>query len=295
VRKIPIARLASAAFVRALAVMVAAYVLGYGLMRALPEFGAGVLGLAASDAAVMERFRIEKDAPSSLADALSRLLRAKHGNTLNDRPVAEEIAMALRHSLPLFGASIALTALCAALGAFFGMRESRTSGWLARFLAFLPAYLPAYVAAGAIPLLGVVAARNEVTALLLVAALTAVIPGALLAGTIQASLTVSRQAPYYVTLLAHGYTGWVRFRLVAPTTFKQLLPMFARVVSGVIMVQVFVEAVLAYPGLGSSLLQAIRRTDINLVLGYVLLLSGIHASLVHMASIVRKASFGADQ
>ncbi|MEW8279823.1 MAG: hypothetical protein AB2719_16665 [Candidatus Thiodiazotropha sp.] len=229
--------------------------------------------------------------PTDVLDAVWHLIKGEFGMSLNHRLVLDEISDAGCNSLPMFVTTMTIVFVAAVVGAGLGMRNMQSTLAMSRLFSFLPAYLPAYFIAGLLPLTGMSAVQGSISSLLLIATVIAVIPAAVLLGTVQASIAGSRQAPYFLTLQAHGYTDWEILRLIAPTTVKRLLPMVAGVVTSVMMVQIFVEAIFAFPGIGSSLLQAIRRTDVNLILAYILLFAVFHSTLTQVTVAIRRAHF----
>ncbi len=88
---------------------------------------------------------------------------------------------------------------------------------------------------------------------------------------VRASVAETLEAPFIRATRAHGVAeGRVLFRHVLPAAANPLISLFGLSLAGLLSLSLVVEVVMAWPGLGPLLLDAIRARDLDLVLGLVL-------------------------
>lgn len=265
--------------VRSVIVVFLAYSIGYGLICALPDVGIGLLGINAADPEFVANFQRDARIPESYAEALVRFATFNFGLTLDRQSVVAEISRGVRFSYPLFIMSTGVVVFGAAVGILSGGKKKTHLDWWLTLGAFFPAYVPAFVVAGLAPGASSWIESQPLIASIVTSAIVGVVPAMLAANLCRASLNCIATEPYALLLEVHGYGKLMKLRLLAPTVLTQVLPSLARITISVIVIQIFVEATFGWPGTGTSLIHAMKRSDVNLLLAYMALFSVITVAI----------------
>lgn len=269
--------------VRGVLAILLAYSLGYGLVCALPDVGAGMLGINAADPELLADFRRNAKVPANYLEALSRFASLHFGLTLDRLDVLAEIGRALRFSFPLFLVSVSFVCFGALAGILAGGKEDKSLDWWLTLGAFFPAYVPAFVVAGTAPGISGWIALHSPFAALFTGFVVGVVPAVLAANLCRASLNDILREPYALLLDIYGYGKYRKLTLLVPTVLRQVMPSMAKIATSVLVIQIFVESTFGLSGIGTSLIHAMQRSDANLLLAYMALFS--------TATIVLGASF----
>lgn len=256
----------------ALAILLA-YSLGYGLVCALPDVGAGLLGINAADSELVADFLRNAQVPENYLDALTRFSNLHFGVTLDRLDVLTEVGRALCFSLPLYLVSICFVCCGALAGILAGGKEERNLDWWLTLGAFFPAYVPAFVVAGVAPGISGWAALQSPSGTIFTGFVVGFGPAILAANLCRASLNEIVREPYALLLEIYGYGKYQKLALLVPTVLRQVMPSMAKIATSVMVIQIFVESTFGLPGIGMSLIHAMQRSDVNLLLAYIALLS----------------------
>jgi ABC-type dipeptide/oligopeptide/nickel transport system permease component len=257
-------------------VVLLAHAFAFLLIRALPDAAVVALGFDSTRAEVVAAFRAARTDRSYL-ESLAGVARLDFGTTLDGVPVRAELAQALAASLPRFLGAFGL--LVAAVVLVPALAERR--GWLVRgplpFLAFLPPYVVPFVALGvttAIALKAGIFPAPWITEAIIT--LTLALPVTALAleqaGRIMSRLLGTDHAR---TLIALGIPPRMQRQLLMVNLCYELLPSLQKLSVAALGVLLFVEPVFGTPGIGSTALRAIRRSDADLLLGIVVVFAAM--------------------
>ena len=251
--------------------MLIAHGAAFLLIAYLPRTGIAMLGIAAADPAVLERYVGALDIPRSYPEAIARLLSLDFGRTLDGAPVAAALGTALLHTLPLLTLSLALVAGVIALTLF---RPRLFSGETIRstleFITFLPAFLPAFLLFALAVAVGVTAVFGQSWAAVLILGGTASLsPAAMAAAIILNGFRIERGQRYVQFLRACGAGEADIDRNLRRAVFLYSVSSWEKLFTLQIAIILFTETVFSYPGFGSLLVQALQRTDVNVLLATV--------------------------
>lgn len=256
-----------------LVAVLAAHALSYFLMRALPSAATVALGLQSTNAEVVAAF--ESSVPQrSYLQTVADLARFELGRSLDGSPVNAELAQALLNSLPILLVSL----LCAALlGLVFALwPRANLFAPPAYFLVFLPPFLFAFLSGG-VPLFSDTLPMPILTILA-----CAALPCCLLATQAHSAMKQELAAPYADTLRMYCATDFALRLKMLPGVLVKLTPSLETAVSLVLSSMLFAEPISGQAGLGTLTARAVRRSDLDLLLGAVLLC----ALLIAMARLV---------
>lgn len=265
----------------AVVVMAGAGFVTFALMWLAPGNPAATLAFArfggegSADPAVLSAIAaelgLERGFARAFGDWALGVVRLDFGRSfVSGRPVTEEFATALRHTLPLAGMAIAMALALAVPMALLAAR--RPGGWLDSglvALASLGAAAPPFwlglmlivafaVTLGWLPAFG----TGGLAHLVLPAATLAVGLVASLMRILRAGLISARQAPFVRALRTRGVSGRELAALhLAPHAAIPFITMLGLEVAFLIEGAVIVEVIFARPGVGTFLVEAVRARD----------------------------------
>ena len=263
-------RRALLAVTHAVAAVLLAHALAFGMVKALPDAAVIALGFESANPLAVAAFRAAQQERSYIA-TLTGLLSLDFGVSLDGVAVRSELKRSLSNSAPRFALAYLLT-----LGAMFALpallpsTSPLTAGALP-LLAFLPPYVAPLLALGLITaatlLLGW-APNDWIRELILVLALAAPVTSLALkqAGGVMARLLTTDHAR---TLSAIGASSRQQRWLLMPNVVSEMLPSLQKLAVAMLGILLFVEPIFGAAGIGTTALRAIRRSDVDLLLGVV--------------------------
>ena len=267
----------------------AVHAIAYVIIGILPDPSVVALGIFSAQDSAVEAFRTSyqiRTYPIILYDLIVNL---DLGNTLDRVPVVSEINRAIGRSLPRMICACFLMVSSGLIAGLF-YREKKQSSWVDNwsvFGIFLPAFfLPLFIFSLLI-LTGFITGNNvQKIGLWLGCVMSMAIPPILLINT-QSKMVMGRLLvlPFARRYRSVGFNEYkVRLRLIknmadeiAPTAEKMVTAMLTQVI--------LAETIFGMEGIGTITVRAVRRTDINLLLGIVLLFSCI-IGLIRLSSIL---------
>lgn len=262
---------------RAFLTVLTAHLLVYFLIGALPEIGVAVLGIGAAQENALVEFAKQTELPNSYPDSLRRILSLDLGNSLSGVPVVEVLQESVLHSLPVFGISLTIVvAACATALRFPGLFVGKTVNHISEFFTFLPGYVPALVITAVFAPLGITVFANESFQGVIVAGfVVSIMPTALALNTIVSTLNYERRMPYAQTMRAIGKSETSVLRSLSRASLIQLSAIADKVITLQFAVIVFSEVIFSMPGFGSTLLLAAQRTDVNVLIAFVVVIAAV--------------------
>lgn len=256
--------------VRALGTVALSHVLAYILMRFLPDAAITALGLAGTNHEVAAAF-LQQHAARSYAQVVTQMLSFDFGVTLDGVAVQTELMSALAASLPRFLLSMAGMLCLAVILPIKIVHLSRLNSGVLPFFSFLPAYVLPLVALGGLATLTFIFGLHPAPMLNeFVLCLVLLIPSS--------SLALAQAGSVMKKLLTTDFVRTMHALGVAPQALRQfllfnlmyeLLPSIQKLTVALLGVLLFVEPMFGVPGLGTTAMRAIRRSDLDLLLGLV--------------------------
>lgn len=273
---------------RFVATVLVAHALAYALVCALPAIGVAVFGLGAADQTVLSQFRERVDAPVSYWDALYRVFAGNWGRTLDGASVAHSLYSSFSNSLPPLAISLAVLVLSIVLALQFPrMLAQMGASYTAGFLGFIPAYLPGFLLlAGTTLLGGVLLFEDSGLRDLALGVAIGLTPAAIAAATVSNAYRLELQLPYVTYMRACGLPEKVLYRNSSKAVLLYVLPGWEKLVSLQITILIFTEAIISYPGFGSFFLLSVQRTDVNVILVSVSLISMTVAAFRLLSALI---------
>lgn len=263
-------RRALLAIAHAAGAVLLAHALAFGMVKALPDAAVIALGFESANPQAVAAFRAAQQERSYFA-ALTGLFTLDFGVSLDGVVVHDELKRSLANSAPRFAlAYLVMLGAMFALPALLPSTRPLTRGALP-ILAFLPPYVAPFIAVGLITAatLSLGWAPNDwIRELILV--LTLAVPVTALAlmqaGGVMARLLTTDHAR---TLLAIGASPRQQRWLLMPNVASEMLTSLQKLAVAMLGILLFVEPIFGAAGIGATALRAIRRSDVDLLLGVV--------------------------
>jgi len=245
-----------------IAAIVAAHALAFFLMRALPSAATVALGLQSTNVEVVAAF--ESSAPvRSYRQTVVDFAHLQLGRTLDGTSVSSELLAALKLSLPVLALSMLLALLTAAIFALSPRARAVVPSM--QFFVFLPPFLFAFLA-GSSQLFG-----NVIAPIWLTIAASAALACCLFAVQAHAAMAQELALPHAEVMRMFCATERdLRLKLL-PGVLVKLAPSLETGVSLTLASLLFAEPILGQAGIGTLAARAVRRSDVDLLLGAVLL------------------------
>jgi ABC-type dipeptide/oligopeptide/nickel transport system permease component len=260
---------------RALSTVLIAHAVAFALVGLLPKTGIAVLGIGAADPAVLVHYYDQLEVPRSYHEALCDLVAWNFGKTLDQVSAAKTMEAAIAHSLPLLLVSNVL--LAAATGAAFFWPSVFMGAYRRRlfeFLTFVPAYLPGFlVLAVAVTTGSVLIFEESLWRELCLGLCIGAMPSCLSVTTIGNAYAIECTQRYVQFMRACGYNETGIAAVVRKAVLLYWLPISEKIFNLQLAVLIFTEGIFSHPGFGSMLLLAVQRTDVNLILASVIIIS----------------------
>lgn len=268
----------------AVAMIVGAHALAYFLVNILPDAASIALGLESAKVEVLSRYRSEI-ARRSYIEALSGIVWLDLGRTIDSVPVSSELGRALTLSAPRLALAFGLVCT-AAVAVAFARRIPRR---LVSFLSFLPPYVSAFFVLLILLVLGA-AHQGNATLGIACALAIALSPGMLIAEQTASITARNLGSDFSRTLIAAGATDrFLRTRLLG-NLFAELAPSLEKVLVLLAAGLLFAEPILGLPGLGTTTVRALRRSDPDLVLGATLVFA-VGVCIARLAAVAIRRRF----
>lgn len=272
-----------------------AHALVYFLGGALPHAAVSALGLFSADENLLSAFSQSYPLRPYL-EALSGLFAGNLGQTLDGQPVTTVLAQALLESLPRFAGAVFILGGVCFLTAVSTRGTTPSLQALGEFIAFLPAYVAPFL--GLAVLLAVQLSTGTPfpgVAFEFVAVLALSTSGAALLAAQTARITQRNlSSQFAASIRAAGATYWqLRCRLLH-NLISEISPTFEKVVVGLMAAMLFTETILGLSGFGTLAIRAVRRSDIDLLLGVTLIVASVVA-LSRILTWIIRTGYGVEE
>jgi len=267
-----------------------AHSLAFLLVSVLPQAAVAALGILSSNKELLSAFSQVNPSRTYFA-TLSGFLVGDLGRTLDGQPVTIELMQALGESAPRVGASIFLLAGGCIATAMWVKEEERLLWATSDFIAFLPPFVAPFLGLAAI--LGIeistgAALPDAVYEIIAVMALS-LGGGALLVSQAARITQRNLRSEFVRSIRAAGAGYWqTRIRILHNLT-AEISPTFEKLVVGLAASLFFVEPILGLGGFGTLAARAVRRSDIDLLLGITLVVASLVAVCRLSVLVVREA------
>ena len=263
-------RRASLALAHAVGAVLIAHALAYALIKALPDAAVIALGFESANPQALAAFR-EAQPDRTYWASLTGLFQFDFGTSLDGVEVWTELTRSLAVSGPRLALAYLLTlAAVVVLPATLRSTAPLTRGALP-LLAFLPPYVTPFVALGLITAATLSfgwAPNDWLLELVLILTLAGPVTALALkqAGGVMARLLTTDHAR---TLLAIGTSPRQQRWLLMSNVVSEMLTSLQKLAVAMLGILLFVEPIFGSPGIGTTALRAIRRSDADLLLGVV--------------------------
>lgn len=261
----------SAALLYPVGAILGAHGLAFLLVGALPHAAVSALGLFSANQELLSAFASALP-KRSYAEALAGIFVGNLGHTLDGQAVSSELVRALVESTPrLMGTVLLLAGICFATAMAVREKTSLMQS-VCDFIAFLPPYVAPFLGLAAV--LGIqfstgIPFAGAAFELVAVLSLTAG-AGALLAAQTVRITQRNLRSDFARSIKAAGATAMqLRLRLLH-NLVVEIAPTFEKMVIGVVAALCFTETILGLGGFGTLAVRAVRRSDVDLVLGVTL-------------------------
>lgn len=266
-----------------------AHALAFVLTTILPDAAVIALGFEGANKEVLAAFHAANQA-RPYGTVLADLLQLDFGRTLDGVAVGPELARSAAASAPRLMLALVVVFGAVLVAAFIPPKRGASAEAASRFVAFLPPYVFPFI--GLVTLLsltfrGGLTAGEALTATVIVASL-AVGPSALV--FVQARSVVRRnlETDFARMLLAVGASPLQQRQRLLHNVIAELAPSLEKVAISLIAVLLFLEPIFGVDGFGTTAVRAIRRSDIDLILGVTLVMAaGVGACRI-VAVITRR-------
>lgn len=256
----------------AIIAIVGSHCLTFLLIKVLPSTAELMLGLYAAKSEALSELT-KSVVVRSYAEMLSGLTTLDFGVSADGLAVADELSRQIMISLPRLVAALALAMSIALIGAYF---VERTKGYISSLFSYL-LFFPVY----GVPLvlftvlLGINARLTPGSPALWLTSIVAIAipPSAML--TLQALAVMKNHlsSPHSTFWLLSGISR-SRLRLILlRNVIFEITPSFEKVMTSAVTGLMFSEMILGLPGLGTLTVRAVRRADVELLLGVIVILS----------------------
>ena len=274
-----------------LAPIALAHFLVFLLIGALPDPAVSMLGVSSANQEVLRRAQ-DGSNPGSYLSVLQDLAQGSLGHSLDHTPVSDELRRAILESAPRLALSLALIVAAAIMVAFLPNCALPLVGQLSGLFAFLPPFVAPFVGVGLLLWTRGSQRAFDDNLWWWACCLATAAPGAALAASQAAQVTLQNLgAPFARTHRAFGASPLrLRVTLVHNLTVE-LIPTLEKLAVGLLSAALFAEPVLGLSGLGTLTVRAIRRTDMAVLLGIVLV-SATTVSLCRALAANIRARYG---
>jgi len=272
-----------------------AHGLVYLLVGALPSAATTALGLFSANEKVLSAFAQSFPSRSYLA-TLGGIFVGDFGRTLDGQGVASEVARALAESGPRLAVALLLLAGSCYITAMRVKDRPSLFQSIEDFIAFLPPYVMPFL--GLTTILGVQFSTNLTVSKLAIeiCAVFSLSAGgsALLAAQTARIMQRNLRSDFGRSLRAAGARNQqLRHRLLH-NLVVEIGPTFEKMLVGLVAALFFTEPILGLSGFGTLATRAVRRSDIDLLLGVTLIVASMVAFSRLLFRIIR-TSYGVEE
>lgn len=261
-----------------LGAILGAHGLVYLLMGALPDAAVSALGLFSADEELLSAFA-QSNPPRTYLETFVGVFKGDLGQTLDGQAVTDALLSATMESAPRFGiAVLLLVAVCFVTAMCVRERTSLLQS-AGDFLAFLPPYVAPFLGLALVlqmqfstgsPFPG---AGLEVIAIVSLS----VGSGALLAAQTARITQRNLKSDFATSVKAAGASLLQVRRRLLHNLVVEIAPTFEKMVVSLMVALIFTETILGLGGFGTLAVRAVRRSDIDLVLGVTLVVASVVA------------------
>jgi peptide/nickel transport system permease protein len=278
-------------FVWFLLSVIGAHALAFVVIQILPDPAMVALGIDSTKNSARESFE-RANKPRTYLQTLADLGHADFGTTLDGVSVAEEIGRALLASIPRFLVAALLVVFVVFAISIAPEPTLRPVRYLSSLLSFFPPFLIAFVGLGLLVSTDATFVFAAKWGGWLLSAICLAVPSAALLGAQAADVTDRNlRRPFATTVRAMGASRFQQRLRLSRNLVMELTPTFEKLVTGLLTTALFVEPIFGQAGLGTTTLQAIRRTDTNLLLALVLLFA-LAVNVARLLSNLVRSSYG---
>jgi peptide/nickel transport system permease protein len=219
--------------------------------------------------------------PRSYPEMLSGLAILDFGVSADGVSVSSELSRHFLFSLPRLGLALFFAAVAALVASSIAGRLQQGVLPTLSYILFFPLYgIPFFL----FVLLLAIGARiysGSITAWFACTVAIAIPPSALLASQAYASTKNHLESQHAINFLSMGISPSRLRHLLMRNLVYEIVPTFEKVMTGAVTGLMFSELVFGMPGMGALAIRAIRRADIELLLGVVV----VFASLICLARL----------
>lgn len=234
-----------------------------------------MLGYGAVQQGALENFGRNLDQPSSYLDSLLRILSFDLGKSIDGVPVKSVLANSVLLSGTTFIAGLFVVVIIISAGMYFPkIIKTNYMQRALEFLAFLPGFVPAFlIFAFLVTINHLEFLNNGLTQKVFIGISSIVMPTAFSLVTILGVLQRESRMPYVRALRGLGASEAAVMNAIRRAAVIQVVGIFDKVIIQYLSVQIFAEIVFSAPGFGTVLLLSAQRTDVNMIIPLVIVIS----------------------
>ena len=275
-----------------LAAALGAHALAFVLTAVLPDAAIIALGFEGANRDVLAAFNAAHQA-RPYDQVVADLLRLDFGRTLDGVAVGPELIRSVIASTPRLLSALLLIAVAMVLAALLPPHRGSWTESAARFVAFLPPYVLPFL--GLVGLLSLTFSAGvsvgDVGSGTVAVVTLALAPAALVFAQVRAIVRRNLSTEFARMLLAIGASRFEQSARLLHNVLAELSPSLEKVATSLIAVLVFLEPVFGVDGFGTTAVRAIRRSDIDLILGVTLVMA-IGVGVFKVLSIWVRRQYG---
>ena len=265
--------------------IVGTHALTFLLIQILPTTAEIMLGLYSTNfdvLAELSKITVSRSYPEMLLGLFS----LDFGVSADGVLVISELSRHLMISLPRLSLALIFAVIVALVASFTAGRLQKGVLPILSYILFFPMYGIAFLL---FVLLLVTGSRLDSGSIMPWFACTVAIsipPSALLASQAYSITKSHLESQHAINFLSMGISPHRLRQLLLHNLLYEIVPTFEKVMTGAVTGLMFSELVLGMPGIGALAIRAIRRADIELLLGVVVVLAGIICIARFISSIL---------
>lgn len=273
--------------IRFLGTVIVAHWLAYFLVGALPDLGLAMLGISAVQEGALTEFTAKMDLPAGYFDSASRMLHLKLGQNLDGVPVNDVLWASITDSAIPF--AISLSAVLIVISVFAAFPQLLLNPVVeagSEFLTFVPAYVPSFIVLAVTGALNwIVYSDGTGVESLIIGVSASIMPCAFVVSTMSNAIVGEMRLPYVRTLHALGLSKSTILKNVKKAALIRLFHVIDKLMLIQMTVLIFSEIVFSVSGVGTMLLLAGQRTDVNTLIPSIVFIA-ILISLTRMLGML---------
>ena len=271
-----------------LGTVLGAHAVAYLLVGVLPNAAVSALGIFSANKELLSAFS-QAFAPRTYVAALGGVFTGDLGRTLDGQSVAVELIRSIYESAPRVAASIFLLAgLCVATAMWVKDRTSVLPE-VADFVAFLPPFVAPFLGVAGILGLEFALGRPMPRTVYEIVAILALSAGGCALLVAQTARITQRnlRSEFTRSIRAAGATERQTRLRILHNLAAEIIPTFEKLAVGLVAALFFAEPVLGLSGFGTLAVRAVRRSDVDLLLGVTLAVAVLVAIFRLLGYMVR--------